>query len=130
MHALSADGASNGLRQTLQVYQSGATISGRGCVCRSRAILEVRGLGLSSQLAAQLASAKWSGCGVSQQHDVNSIYPYERLKAPNVLGTQEILRLATRIDSAPACASGQVVACMPATWDVQSRLHPFLEPMR
>ncbi len=61
--------------------------------------LEMPGLGLSSQLAAQLASTidviYHSGA------TVNWIYPYERLKAPNVLGTQEILRLATRIKLKP-----------------------------
>ena len=61
--------------------------------------LDMPGLGLSSQLAAQLASTidviYHSGA------TVNWIYPYERLKAPNVLGTLELLRLATRIKLKP-----------------------------
>ncbi len=61
--------------------------------------LGMPGLGLSSQLAAQLASTidviYHSGASV------NWIYPYERLKAPNVLGTLELLRLATRIKLKP-----------------------------
>jgi thioester reductase-like protein len=52
------------------------------------------GLGLPAQLASVLASTIdlifHSGALV------NWIYPYERLKAVNVLGTEEILRLATR----------------------------------
>ena len=98
VRARSADEARKRLRQTLQVYSIWRDdFSAR--IVPVPGNLEMPGLGLSSQLAAQLASTidviYHSGA------TVNWIYPYERLKAPNVLGTQEILRLATRIKLKP-----------------------------
>ncbi len=98
VRARSADEARKRLRQTLQVYSIWRDdFSAR--IVPVPGNLEMPGLGLSSQLAAQLASTidviYHSGATVKW------IYPYERLKAPNVLGTQEILRLATRIKLKP-----------------------------
>jgi thioester reductase-like protein len=50
---------------------------------------------VSADLAATIDVIYHSGAFV------NWIFPYERLKAPNVLGTEEILRLATRVRIKP-----------------------------
>ena len=98
VRAESADEGRTRLRQTLQSYSLWQPDF-------SARIVPVPGdlgmpvLGLSAQSTADLASTidviYHSGAFV------NWIYPYERLKAANVLGTQEILRLATRIRLKP-----------------------------
>jgi thioester reductase-like protein len=86
------------LRQTLQTYSLWHDgLEGR--------IVPVPGdlgeptLGVSAAVSADLAATidviYHSGAFV------NWIFPYERLKAPNVLGTEEILRLATRVRIKP-----------------------------
>ena len=86
------------LRQTLQTYSlwhdglEGRIVPVPGDLGEPR-------LGVSAAVSADLAATidviYHSGAFV------NWIYPYERLKAPNVLGTEEILRLATRVRIKP-----------------------------
>jgi thioester reductase-like protein len=82
------------LRRTLQSYSLWHPDLSRRIIPLA-GDLGLPGLGLSQKLAADLAGKidviYHSGAFV------NWIYPYERLKAPNVLGTEEILRLATRV---------------------------------
>ncbi len=86
------------LRQTLQTYSLWQDDLGDRIVPVPGDLGEP-GLGLSAATSADLAATidviYHSGAFV------NWIFPYERLKATNVLGTEEILRLATRIRIKP-----------------------------
>ena len=86
------------LRQTLQTDSLWHDdLEGR--IVRVLGVLGEPGLGLSAATSADLAATidviYHSGAFV------NWIFPYERLKATNVLGTEEILRLATRVRIKP-----------------------------
>ena len=86
------------LRQTLQTYSLWHDdLEGR--IVPVPGDLGEPGLGVSAATSADLAATidviYHSGAFV------NWIFPYERLKATNVLGTEEILRLATRVRIKP-----------------------------
>ncbi len=86
------------LRQTLQSYSLWHDDLGARIVPVPGDLGEP-GLGVSAATSAELAATidviYHSGAFV------NWIFPYERLKATNVLGTEEILRLATRVRIKP-----------------------------
>ncbi len=96
VRAANLDAARNKIQQALQAYQLWQDDTLLSRIQPVLADLTRPFFGLSADQFAQLAQRVDSiyHCGAA----VNFIYPYHLLKATNVLGTQEILRLASLYD--------------------------------
>ncbi|WP_425435754.1 thioester reductase domain-containing protein [Lentzea kentuckyensis] len=89
--------AADRLRRAAEQYETGVDLAGRVRIVRGD--LAQPGLGLTEDVFDELA--RTADVVVHAGAHVNWLYPYAQLKAANVGGTEEILRLAARHRTVP-----------------------------